>query len=167
MDKTKTKYALQSVHRAVRILKSFTPDQVELSVTELARGLNLPKATVYRILASLVKEGLIEKNSKTGKYHLGIEMFRLAWSAVNHRDLRKCALPAMRELSEKTKESVALYIRAKHLRICIEKVEGPHLIRHFVKVGESLPLYCGGAGRLLLAFAPKEECRYLPRVHLF
>ena len=44
---------IQSLQRAVSILRSFTEQEPELGVNELARRLNLHKSTVSRMIATL------------------------------------------------------------------------------------------------------------------
>lgn len=42
-------------------------------------------------------------------------------------------------------------------RVSIEKIESTQDIRYIIHLGESLPLYCGGSGKALLAFLSNEE----------
>jgi len=42
-------------------------------------------------------------------------------------------------------------------RVSIEKIESPHDVRRIIQLGKSLPLYCGGSGKALLAFLTDEE----------
>ena len=68
---------VQSIERAIAILKAFSPKREELGVTELSRQLNLHKSTVSRLLASLQREGLVEENPVTRKYRLGMALVTL------------------------------------------------------------------------------------------
>jgi len=63
----------------------------------------------------------------------------------------------MKEIAEKTGETVDLNIIQEGKRICIEKVDGKFSLRQFVEIGRRLPLYKGAFGKLLLAYLPKEE----------
>src|SRR6185369_6293222 len=66
---------LSTVRNAARLLKVFRSREADLGVSELARRLGLGKSTVHRMLTTLVAEGLIEQNPRTGGYRLGIVMF--------------------------------------------------------------------------------------------
>jgi DNA-binding IclR family transcriptional regulator len=70
---------LSTVRNAARLLKVFRSREADLGVSELARRLGLGKSTVHRMLTTLVAEGLIEQNPRTGGYRLGIVMFEVVY----------------------------------------------------------------------------------------
>ena len=57
---------LSTVRNAARLLKVFRSREADLGVSELARRLGLGKSTVHRMLTTLVAEGLIEQDRRTG-----------------------------------------------------------------------------------------------------
>jgi DNA-binding IclR family transcriptional regulator len=69
--------SVQSIERAISILKAFSMEKEELGVTELSHQLNLHKSTVSRLLTSLRREGLVEENMVTRKYRLGMALVTL------------------------------------------------------------------------------------------
>lgn len=157
MSKKRSDYYIQSIKRAIQILNSFTSKEKELSITELSKRLNLHKSTIHRILVTLEDESLVIKNQITQKYHLGIKLFELGHLVQDQMEIRTYALPVMKELAQKTEESIDLNIVSDGKRVSIEKIESPHDIRRIIQLGKSLPLYCGGSGKALLAFLPDEE----------
>ena len=157
MSKNRSDYYIQSIKRAVQILNSFTLKEKELSITELSKRLNLHKSTIHRILVTLEDESLVIKNQSTQKYRLGIKLFELGNLVQDQMEIRAYALPIMKELAQKTEESVDLNILSDGERVSIEKIESPHDVRRIIQLGKSLPLYCGGSGKALLAFLPDEE----------
>lgn len=157
MSKKRSDYYIQSIKRAIQILNSFTPQEKELSITELSKRLNLHKSTIHRILVTLEDESLVVKNQITQKYHLGIKLFELGHLVQDQMEIRAYALPIIKELAQKTEESVDLNILSDGKRVSIEKIESPHDVRRIIQLGKSLPLHCGGSGKALLAFLPDEE----------
>jgi len=157
MNKKRSDYYIQSIKRAVQILNSFTLKEDELGVTELSERLNLHKSTIHRILVTLEDESLVIKNQITQKYRLGIKLFELGFLVQDQMEIRDYALPIMRELAQKTEESIDLNIISDGKRVSIEKIESSHDIRRIIQLGKNLPLYCGGSGKVLLAFLPDEE----------
>ncbi|HID64445.1 MAG TPA: ArsR family transcriptional regulator, partial [Anaerolineae bacterium] len=87
---------LQSVDRAIAVLKAFSEEEPELGVTGLSQRLGLPKSTVYRLLASLQQEGIVDQNPETEKYRLGIELVHLAGLVLKQIDVRQVARPHLR-----------------------------------------------------------------------
>ncbi|PKP58013.1 IclR family transcriptional regulator [Candidatus Atribacteria bacterium HGW-Atribacteria-1] len=157
MSKKRSDYYIQSIKRAVQILNSFTLKEDELGVTELSERLNLHKSTIHRVLVTLEDESLVIKNQITQKYRLGIKLFELGHIVQDQMEIRAYALPIMKELAQKTEESIDLNILSDGKRVSIEKIESPHDVRRIIQLGKSLPLYCGGSGKALLAFLPDEE----------
>jgi len=62
---------LQSVERAIAILKSFSLDRPERGVSELGRELGLHKSTVSRLMRTLEHGGLLSRSPETERYRLG------------------------------------------------------------------------------------------------
>ena len=64
-----------------------------------ARRLDLGKSGVHRLLATLVAEGLVEQDPRTGGYRLGIVVFELSWGLLGDVLGRKKLLYAGAALS--------------------------------------------------------------------
>jgi len=157
MSKKRSDYYIQSIKRAVKILNSFTPQEKELSITELSKRVNLHKSTIHRILVTLEDEGFVLKDQVSQKYRLGIKLFELGYLVQDQMEIRSYALSIMKELAKKTEESIDLNILSDGKRVSIEKIESPHDVRRIIQLGKSLPLYCGSSGKALLAFLSDEE----------
>ena len=80
--------AIQSVQRAARLLKAFEVGPTQLGVTELSRRIGLHKSTVSRLLATLEREGFVERVPATEKYRLGAIVVRLAGQVTHFSDIR-------------------------------------------------------------------------------
>ena len=62
---------LSSVTTAMRLLKAFSEDEVEIGISTLAKRLGVAKSTAHRLASTLVSENLLEQDRATGKYRLG------------------------------------------------------------------------------------------------
>src|SRR3989442_14658056 len=78
---------LSSVRNAARLLSSFSAAEPELGVSELARRLGLAKSAVHRLLITLAGERLVEQNPATGRYRLGVRIYRLGAGVSSPLDL--------------------------------------------------------------------------------
>jgi len=157
MAKERSEYYIESIKRAIQILKSFTVNEKEFGITELSKKLKLHKSTIHRIVITLEDEDFLLKNQLTQKYSLGIRLLELGYIVHDQIEVRSCALPIMKELAQKTGESVDLNIISDNKRVSIEKIESSQDIRKIIKIGKILPLYCGGSGKALLAYLPEEK----------
>lgn len=141
-----------AVDRAISLLAAFRPGDKALSVTELAGRTRLYKSTVLRLLASLAHGGLVQRTAE-GRWSLGPEISRLASIYARSVSLEDVLVPVMRDLVARTGESVAFHVRQGERRLCLFRVDSPHLLRDHVRAGDLLPLDRGAGGRVLLAFA--------------
>lgn len=149
--------AIQSVHRAATILRSFTAAEPELGVTTLSDRLGLHKSTISRLLSTLEREGLVEQNVETGKYRLGLGLVTLAGYALEHIDLRRVAHPHLMHLVELTQETINVTILNGHEGVNIERVASPRSIRYVGSIGRRTPLHCTSTGKVLLAYMTLQE----------
>jgi DNA-binding IclR family transcriptional regulator len=144
-----------SVRRAVALLRCFTADEPELSVTALSHKLRVHKSTVSRILSTLRDDGLVDRNPETGEYRLGLGLLELAGLVVLHADMRQVARPFLRQLSEATMETVNLAVLDGCESLNIEQAVSHHRrVTGFGWVGRKTPLHASSTGKVLLAFLP-------------
>ncbi len=153
----------RSVKRAADILRLLGTSGDDSSLTELARGTSLSKATAYRLLQTLVAEGLVDIRQDTGRYTIGADLVRIALAARKSNRLlalklfEKLSVDLMRDLRDRTGETVALVIRQGESRTNIAVELGTHELIAVPRVGTKLPLHLGGPGKLLLAFLSDSD----------
>ena len=148
---------IQSIQRAVAILRSFTEAEPELGVLELSRRLNLHKSTVSRMIATLQAEGLISQNSTTGKYRLGLGLVGLAGVALGGLDARTVAQPHLTELVAASQETVNVSVLDGKECVNIERIASPQPIQYIGWIGRRSPLHCTASGKLILAHLTETE----------
>lgn len=154
---------IQSIQRAVAIMRCFTEAEPELSVMEISRRLGLHKSTVSRMLATLQHEGLISQNPDTGRYRLGLGLISLAGVALGRLNARAAAQPYLTELVEATQETVNVTVLDGRECVNIERAFSPQPIRYMGWIGRRSPLHCTASGKVLLAYmSPPERSALLP-----
>lgn len=145
---------IQSVERAVAVLKLFGEAEPDLGVSDLARRLRLHKSTVSRLLSTLEAGGFVQQDDRTGRYRLGLQLATLAGRALTQYDLRDVARPALSELAPAADETVALAVLDGDVAVNIDQVLAPNPVKHLGWIGRRLPLHCTAAGKPLLAYQP-------------
>jgi len=150
-------WRLNSVANAARLLKEFSRDDRELGVSELSRRLGLATSTVHRLLATLADERLLERGTVPGGYRLGLALFDLGATVAAGGDLHEAALPVMATLRASTGETVQLAVLDGLESVYIDRLESPHTVRIFSRVGTRLPATTTSTGKVLLAALPAEE----------
>jgi IclR family KDG regulon transcriptional repressor len=148
----------QSLAHGLEILLLFEVNQPVLKVSQMSEALGYSQSKTYRLVRTLMKYDLIKENPGTPLYSLGLNALRLGLVAQKGINLGQIALPFMRELSFRTKETVLLTSVNGTKGICHERVESGEAVRSSTyHPGESLPLHCGASGKILMAYLPEEE----------
>ena len=101
---------VQSVERAITILKSFSQEKPERGVNELSRELGLHKSTISRLMITLERGGLLSRNPETKRYRLGVDLIGMAAQVASYMDVREVARPFLRQLAETCQETVNLAV---------------------------------------------------------
>jgi len=149
---------VQSVERAIVILRSFSLERPERGVSELSRQLGVHKSTVSRLMRTLEHGGLLSRNPETERYRLGVDLIGLAAQVVSYADVRQVARPFLRELAEGCQETVNLSVLDAGQVVNLEQF-APHArrIKNIGRVGRRMPPHCTAAGKMLLAYLPQDE----------
>ena len=147
---------LSSVATAMALLKSFSEEDSELGVTELARRLKLAKSTVHRLAATLVSEGMLEQNPENGRYRLGITLFGLGALVRRRMNLSSEARQELFALREATQETVQLAVLDDADIMYVYNLESTQAIRVNSDIGVRKPAFCTASGRAVLAFEAPE-----------
>ena len=150
-------YGVSTVERALDVLRAFTHQQPELSLTDIAAVTGLHKATVFRLLATLSRRGMTIKDPRTGVYRLGFGVIALAEVAKSSTGFVTQARPFMRQIRDELNETVYIAVRVGDDRINLDQLEGIRDFRRVVAIGKLNPLYVGSTSHVLLAAMPDEE----------
>jgi DNA-binding IclR family transcriptional regulator len=153
----KDRYLINSILRAGGILKCFSPEKPAFKMSELASVVGLDRSTAYRILLSLEKCGLVERDPRTGAYSLGPAALGIGSAFLGRTDLVQIAKPVMADLALKAQETVNLAVLNETEIFYIDKVDSPRSVGVMSKVGQRNPVYCTSLGKALLAHQPEER----------
>ena len=81
------------IHRTFALLRVLADAGNGLRLKDLADAAGLPRPTTHRILASLMAEGMVERDSSGKLFRLGINLFTLAARAGSPMNLRELCRP--------------------------------------------------------------------------
>ena len=150
--------AVQSIDRATAILRVLATADPSMRLTEVAAEAGLSLTTTHRLLASLAENGLCERDSD-GMYRLGLMLLELGTRVQAGLDLRERSRPWLERLADQTHLTSFLCVRRDDRAVCLERVAGRDAFTLALEAGGSLPLYVGGAPRVLLAYDSQEGIR--------
>lgn len=148
----------KSLQKALRILLHVGHSDSEMGVTQLASALSLNKATVHRLLKTLEKFELLERNSENEKYRLGFKLLELGTRALHSRTLEKEAHQLLLDLAFRSGESISFAAARSGGVVCLDRVDSPHTVIGIrTPVGARFPAHCTAIGKIILAYLPDEE----------
>src|SRR5438552_5359887 len=135
------------IDKAMAVITAVEREPMALAALVDETGLARP--TVHRLAVALEAHGLLRRDDE-GRFALGPRAVALGRAAADAFPLREVALPALRDLPDKTQESVQLYVRDGDRRVCVASLQSPHGLRTIVDEGAALPLRAGSGGAVLL-----------------
>ncbi|MFC4766520.1 IclR family transcriptional regulator [Effusibacillus consociatus] len=149
-------YLLHSVKNAMRILRLFSMDEPELGVTQISSRLGLSKSSTHRLIATLLKQGYLEKNEINSKYRLGLALLGLTGVITNTLEIHRESLPILQDIVEQLGEAAHLGVLEGNDVVYLHKVECKHPVRLLSHIGKRNPAYCSSAGKVILAYQSEE-----------
>jgi DNA-binding IclR family transcriptional regulator len=151
------KYSVPGLERGLRILMEFSANEPILTAPELARRLDIPRSTVFRILQTLVSLGFLEKGKDERYFRLGTAVLRLGFDYLNSLELVDLSLPILARLRDHTTYSSQLVIQDGRDVVCIAKAASRDFSFSNVNVGARLPAHATVLGRVLMGDLCYEE----------
>lgn len=147
---------LHSVKNAFRILNSFSLEEPEKGISDLAKTLGLGKSSVSRLMSTMASEGYVIKNPETNRYRLGLSVLSLTGIVTSNLDVHNEAVPVLNKLVNDVDETAHLVILEQTEVVYLHKIECNHPVRFFSYVGRKNPSYCTSSGKAILAYQPME-----------
>jgi DNA-binding IclR family transcriptional regulator len=147
---------IQSVDRAVRILKALGEHPGRLGLSDLADRVGLAKTTVHGLLRTMQEHGLVEQHLDTDKYQLGPELLQLGNSYLDVNELRSRALAWSELLATRVGEAVRVGVPHSSGVLVVHHVFRPDSSLQVLEVGALLPLHATALGKALLAYAEDD-----------
>lgn len=159
MNSSKALAGAQVVGRIAALLRALSgtmPDGA--GTTELARVAEVSRPTAHRLLSSLALQGFVDRDSRTGAWLLGPELYLMGAVAAERYDITDLARQHVAALAEATGESAFLSAKRGLETVCLMRRDGSFPIRSFVLYeGKRFPLGVASAGLAILAFMSQDS----------
>ena len=156
-------YGVRVLHKTLDVLEIVKSRDSGYTLADLTRAVELPKATVYRIVNTLEKRGYLDRG-QDGGYRLARKMFDLQRQDSIEQILSRAAQPFLQRLVDAHKETVNLGILNAGEVVVINTVESPLGVRMSSKIGNRRYLHSTALGKCFLAGLPDKDLLRLLRV---
>lgn len=149
-EETRSRYTVPGLERGLRLLCEFDRQTKSLTAPELARRMELPRSTLFRLLTTLEEMGFLKRDASSHEYSLDVGVLRLGFEYLASQPINELAHPLLEELSHTSGNACALVIRDGTSVVYVARVAQPSPFASAVSVGTRLPVYATALGRALL-----------------
>lgn len=144
---TSTRGGIAVVDKAMAMVNLVAEATHPLTFTDLVRRSGLPKATLHRILGTLLAQGLLRIDPRDRTYRLGLRILELAHRVWAEFDLRVAAVDELARLAEATGETVRLGV-LDGAEVIVVSRDAPGEVGELASgVGERLPFHATALGK--------------------
>ncbi|AXN40832.1 IclR family transcriptional regulator [Peribacillus butanolivorans] len=157
MNDIKKDYTIQTVQNAMQILRLFTVEKREWTLSEIAEKKTMSISTTKRLLKVLENYRYLERRSGTKKYRLGLSILRLSGIVTTTMEIHREAQSSLKKLVNDFGEAVHIGILEGTETVYLDKMESLHPVRLSSHTGKNNPAYCTGCGKVILAFKEHTE----------
>ncbi len=148
---------LQTVSRAVAVLRCFDEGETSLTLAELTARTGLNKVTTFRLAETLYAEGLLNKDSRTGIYSISYGLISMARALLDPAGLISRAQPIIQAARDATGETVDINLREGREAVVVSEIHSPQPVRYTLGLGFRADLRVGAAGWAILSQLSDQE----------
>lgn len=139
----------EALARGLQIVSAFTEDRRQMSLSEVARAVDLPRATTRRALYTLAHLGFVETDGRL--YRLTPRILRLASAYLTSNAVSTIVQPTCDRIAREVGASCTAAVLERGEVVMIARALPAQLLAAGVGIGYRLPSYCSALGRVLLS----------------
>ncbi|MGB6119622.1 MAG: IclR family transcriptional regulator [Mesorhizobium sp.] len=150
---------VRQVDKALDLFELFAQDRNAMTLTAIARELDIPKSSAFNLIETLTIRGYLHQARPRGGYYPTLRLADLARAIVGEDLLIQRIHPDLEELAEETGETALLALREHNEIVYIDVVESKAPIRYPARVGERRPLHTTSSGKAILVSYDERDRR--------
>ena len=154
---TSPNYDVPALRKAVAVLELLAGSEDPLGVSEISRGVDIPKNMAFRLLVTLDDLGWVRAADEKPRYQLTLKPFRMFAGPVNRHDLSTACQAPLRWLHRECKETVFVGVMQNGQALNVQVIDGRKTIRVGAGIGSHFDLHCTAHGKVLLAHADEAS----------
>jgi IclR family pca regulon transcriptional regulator len=156
---------IESLDRGLRVLEIFGGSRQPMTLSDLAKTAELPRATARRILFTLERAGFVASDGKLFRLTPRVLMLASSYLASNH--VVSVLQPALDRLSSEAQEISSMAILDGNDVVFVARASPTRIFSSGIDIGYRLPAFCTSVGRVLLSrLADDELAAALDRMEL-
>jgi IclR family pca regulon transcriptional regulator len=140
---------LEALARGLHVIETFNQDRKQLTLSDIAKLVDLPRASVRRTLHTLVQLGYAEMDDRM--FRLRPRVLTLARAYLQSNAISDIVQPALERLSEQSGESCSAAVLDGEDVTMIAHASPKRVLPVSAQIGFRLPAIATALGRVLLA----------------
>jgi IclR family pca regulon transcriptional regulator len=157
---TRPDHFVQSLERGLAVVRAFSADAPELTLSDVARRTGLTRAAARRFLLTLVDLHYVHTDGRV--FWLSPRVLELGYAYLSSLSLPEVAEPHLERLVADVRESSSVSVLDDEDVIYVARVPVSRIMTVSINVGTRFPAYAASMGRVLLAGL--DEAGFEPRV---
>ena len=146
---------VRTFERGLSVIRAFGRETPELTLSEVARATGLDRATVRRLLLTLVDLGYVQTDGR--RFSLRPRVLDLGYAYLSSISLPEVAEPHLERLVEEVHESSSVAVLDGRDIVYVARVPVSRIMTVAISVGTRFPAYATSLGRVLLAGMTEPE----------
>ena len=138
--------------KGLALLEAVAAGPQPLRFTDLLHTQPYPKATLHRLLKTLIEAGMIIYDPTQRTYHPGLRLIRMAHATWLSSSLADVARPILDEVAAAIGETVHLAVLDNGQVLYLDKRAAVRPVTMFSSPGKVGPAHCTGVGKVMLAY---------------
>lgn len=143
-----------TVAKALAVLDLVAAQGGPVRFTDLLAHSPYPKATLHRLIQTLLAQGMLAYDATRQTYAPGLRLVQLAHSAWATSSLAPIARTHLERLAAETGETVHLAQLDGGMVLYVDKLNAAKPVEMFSQAGRVGPAHCTGVGKAMLAHLP-------------
>lgn len=141
-----------SLVRGLKVLECFGQQKHHrYTLSELARILNMPKSSIYRVLKTLSQMDYLRYEEHSKHYYLGVRVLSLGFALLEGMELREIARPYMERVSHECNKTVNLAVLDRDEMVYVERISVRSIRTYNISIGTRMAPWNSAIGRAVLA----------------
>ncbi len=148
---------LSTLERGLSVLRAFSRERPEMTLSEVASATSLSPAVARRCLHTLAELGYVGRQGK--RFLLTPEVVAFASAFLESMNLEAVVRPHLQTVRDLTGDSSSLAVLSGGDALYLVHVSTNRMVRLAAGIGTRFPAYATSLGRILLAQLPPDELR--------
>jgi DNA-binding IclR family transcriptional regulator len=181
-----------SLDRALLVLERIERCHGGLTNSQVSRALGIATSSCSYILTRLERRGYLQRDSRSGKYRIGLTTLALAHGALRDMEFRSIAEPILYRLVSETGLSASLAVVERGRVLFVDRLESPQFLKDAVEAGDAtqgrkdrgrmaqpnqirrrdlrdigreLPVHSNAPGKMILAHMAQDQVHNIIQEH--